>query len=50
VVDACAARLGELFARLDDLGVDYRQDFPDSVVLTRAGRQVGMTGAYLGDG
>ena len=50
VADACAVRLGELFARLDDLGVEYRQDFPDSVVLTRAGRTVSSAEPYLGDG
>jgi peptidoglycan-N-acetylglucosamine deacetylase len=50
VSDACAARLGELLSRLDDLGVDFRQDFPDSVILTRAGREVSMTETYLGGG
>jgi peptidoglycan/xylan/chitin deacetylase (PgdA/CDA1 family) len=50
IAGACAARLGEFIARLDDLGVEYRQDFPDSVVLTRAGREVGMSDAYLGGG
>lgn len=50
VANACAARLGELFVRLDDLGVEYRQDFPDSVVLTRDGRPVSRAEPYLGDG
>lgn len=50
VPGACAGRLGELIARLDDVGVEYRQDFPDTVVLTRAGREVAITDAYLGEG
>jgi hypothetical protein len=49
VADACSARLGELLSRLDDVGVEFHQDFPDSVVLTRAGRDVSMSEAYLGD-
>ena len=49
VAGACLTRLAELFARLDDLGVDYRQDFPDNVVLTRAGREVTMSATYLTD-
>lgn len=49
VTDACAARLDEFFTRLDEVGVEYRQDFPDSVVLTRGGREVSAAGAYLGD-
>lgn len=49
IADACLPRLGELFSRLDDLGVEYRQDFPDPVVLTRAGREVSMSASYLAD-
>ena len=47
--DACLPRLRELLARLDDVGVEYRQDFPDNVVLTRAGREVSMSASYLTD-
>ena len=36
----CLARLPELLSRLEDLGVTFEQDFPDSVTLTRAGRIV----------
>ena len=49
VADACLPRLDELLARLGDLGVEYRQDFPDDVVLTRAGREVSMSASYLTD-
>lgn len=49
IANACLARLDELLGRLDDIGVDYRQDFPDDLVLTRAGRQVAMSEAYLAD-
>jgi peptidoglycan-N-acetylglucosamine deacetylase len=48
VANASARKLGEFIARLDDLGVEYRQDFPESVILTRAGRQVSMSDALLG--
>ena len=47
--DACLARLPELLARLDDVGVAYQQSFPDEVVLTRAGREVRLSEAYLAD-
>jgi peptidoglycan-N-acetylglucosamine deacetylase len=47
--DACLPRLPELLARLDDLGAAYRQEFPEDVILTRAGRDVSMSGAYLAD-
>jgi peptidoglycan/xylan/chitin deacetylase (PgdA/CDA1 family) len=49
IAAACAARLREFIDRLDDLGVEYRQDFPDDVVLTRAGRTVRACEDYLGD-
>ena len=49
VADACLARLPELFARLDELGVTYTQEFPDAVVLTRAGEKVSLSDAYIGD-
>ena len=49
VADACLARLPELLTRLADLGVVCRQEFPDDVILTRAGRDVSMSDAYLAD-
>jgi peptidoglycan/xylan/chitin deacetylase (PgdA/CDA1 family) len=45
--NGCLPRLDELISRLDALGVEFRQDFPDSVVLTRAGREVSMSPSYL---
>lgn len=48
VVDAAMPRLPEFLSRLNDLGVEYRQDFPDSVVLTRAGREVSLSPSYIG--
>lgn len=49
VADACLARLDELLDRLDARSVAYRQDFPDRVVLTRAGSTVSMSPSYLAD-
>ena len=49
VAGSCLPRLPELLTRLDDIGVEYRQGFPDSVVLTRAGREVSMSQSYLID-
>ena len=45
----CLARLPELLLRLDELGVIYEQDFPDSVTLTRAGRIVSLPQGYIAD-
>jgi peptidoglycan/xylan/chitin deacetylase (PgdA/CDA1 family) len=45
----CLPRLPELLRRLNDLGVIYEQDFPESVVLTRAGETVSMSPAYVSD-
>jgi peptidoglycan-N-acetylglucosamine deacetylase len=45
----CLARLPELLRRLEDLGVIYQQDFPDSVTLTRAGRIVSLPSDYIAD-
>jgi len=44
---ACLARLPELLRRLEDFGVTFEQDFPDSVTLTRAGRVVGEVEACV---
>jgi peptidoglycan/xylan/chitin deacetylase (PgdA/CDA1 family) len=46
----CLARLPELLRRLEDLGVTFEQDFPDSVTLTRAGRIVSLPQGYVADG
>src|SRR5690606_21973459 len=37
---ASAPRLAEFIARLEDRGVVWEQDFPDSVILTRGGKAV----------
>jgi peptidoglycan-N-acetylglucosamine deacetylase len=50
VPGACSARLDDLLSRLDDLGVVYHQDFPDSVILTRGGREVCRSAPFLGEG
>jgi peptidoglycan/xylan/chitin deacetylase (PgdA/CDA1 family) len=45
----CLPRLSELIQRLNDLGVIYEQDFPESVILTRAGKTVSMPQTYVSD-
>lgn len=45
----CLTRLPELLLRLEDLGVTFEQDFPDSVTLTRAGTIVSLPENYLAD-
>jgi peptidoglycan/xylan/chitin deacetylase (PgdA/CDA1 family) len=45
----CVGRLPELLQRIDDLGVAFEQDFPDSVTLTRAGKVVSLPQGYLAD-
>jgi peptidoglycan-N-acetylglucosamine deacetylase len=45
----CLARLSELLGRLEDLGVTFEQDFPDSVTLTRGGRIVSLPQGYVAD-
>ena len=45
----CLPRLSELLQRLNALGVTYEQDFPESVVLTRAGQIVNMSPTYISD-
>jgi peptidoglycan/xylan/chitin deacetylase (PgdA/CDA1 family) len=45
----CLPRLSELLQRLNDIDVIYEQDYPDSVVLTRAGKIVNMSSTYVSD-
>jgi peptidoglycan/xylan/chitin deacetylase (PgdA/CDA1 family) len=45
----CLPRLSELIQRLNDLGVVYEQDFPESVILTRAGKTVNLSQTYVSD-
>jgi peptidoglycan/xylan/chitin deacetylase (PgdA/CDA1 family) len=47
IADACLARLPELLARLAALKVEWRQDFPESVVMTRAGAVVNLPAGYI---
>jgi peptidoglycan/xylan/chitin deacetylase (PgdA/CDA1 family) len=47
VANACLARLPELLERLASLKVEWRQDFPESVVMTRAGGIVNLPTAYI---
>jgi peptidoglycan/xylan/chitin deacetylase (PgdA/CDA1 family) len=49
IENGCLPRLPELLQRLNDLGVTYEQDFPESVVLTRAGKIVSMSPTYISD-
>jgi peptidoglycan-N-acetylglucosamine deacetylase len=50
IAGACLPRLPELLARLTDLGVSWRQDFPESVVMMQGGRIVNLPEAYVADG
>jgi hypothetical protein len=47
IEDGCLPRLSELLLRLNDLGVIYEQDYPQRVVLTRAGKIVNMSPEYV---
>jgi len=49
IEDGCLHLLPELLQRLNDLGVIYEQDYPESVVLTRNGKIVSMSPAYVSD-
>jgi len=40
VMDACLPRLPEFLSRLESLHVEFRQDFPDDIVVTRRGEIV----------
>jgi peptidoglycan/xylan/chitin deacetylase (PgdA/CDA1 family) len=47
IADACLARLPELIEKLAARGVEWRQDFPESVVMIRAGGIVNLPAAYI---
>ena len=49
IAEGCLPRLPELCARLDELGVTYTQEFPDAVVLIRAGEKVSLSDTGIGD-
>jgi len=44
---ASAPRLAEFIARLEDRGVVWEQDFPDSVILTRGGKAVSLSAEHV---
>jgi peptidoglycan-N-acetylglucosamine deacetylase len=50
IANACAARLPELIDRLNGMGVQWEQAFPDSVVLTRCGKVFSLVPSYVSDG
>jgi peptidoglycan-N-acetylglucosamine deacetylase len=43
----CLLRLSELLQRLKDLDVIFEQEFPESVILTRAGETINMSPTYV---
>jgi peptidoglycan/xylan/chitin deacetylase (PgdA/CDA1 family) len=45
----CLPHLPELLQRLNDLGAVHEQDFPESVILTRAGQTVSLSPGYVRD-
>lgn len=49
IENACLPRLPELLDRLGELPVQFEQDFPDSVILTRAGHPVNLGPACVAD-
>ena len=49
VIGGCLRRLPELLARLDHLGVEWRQDFPENVIMTRGGKTINLPDAYVAD-
>jgi peptidoglycan/xylan/chitin deacetylase (PgdA/CDA1 family) len=50
IPNACIDRLPELIDRLNDMGVIWEQEFPDSVVLMRRGEVVSRLQSYVADG
>ncbi len=50
IAQGCLPLLPELLRRLQDMGVVFEQNFPDSVILTRDGRIVNLDPAYIADG
>jgi peptidoglycan/xylan/chitin deacetylase (PgdA/CDA1 family) len=50
VAVGCLARLPELLERLGDLDVTFEQGFPESVILTQAGRVANLDPAYVASG
>jgi len=49
IANGCLAHLPELLDRLRDQGVQFEQQFPESVVLTRAGERLRLDRGYVAD-
>ena len=47
IEEGCLPRLSELILRLNDLNVTFEQDYPESVVLTRAGKIINISSTYV---
>jgi peptidoglycan/xylan/chitin deacetylase (PgdA/CDA1 family) len=47
VENACLPRLPEFLDRVDSLGVEYRHDFPEDVVIIRRGEAVSPLASHL---
>ena len=50
IVGASPKRLPDLIGRLQDMGAEFRTDFPDEVVVTRAGGLVTLDPDFVRDG
>jgi peptidoglycan/xylan/chitin deacetylase (PgdA/CDA1 family) len=49
IEQGCLPRLSQLLRRLNDVGAIYEQDYPEGVILTRAGKIVNMEPGYVSD-
>ena len=49
VANACLPRLPELLDRLANSGVEWRQEFPEDIVMTRGGACINLPAAYIAD-
>jgi hypothetical protein len=49
IANASLARLPELLDRLDDAGVEFSQEFPEEVIMTRDGEPVSLLDTYVAE-
>lgn len=49
IANASLARLPELLDRLGDAGVEFTQEFPEKVILTRDGELVSLLDTYVAE-
>jgi peptidoglycan/xylan/chitin deacetylase (PgdA/CDA1 family) len=49
IANASLARLPELLGRLDDAGVEFTQEFPEGVIMTRDGELASLLDAYVAE-